>query len=451
MSVSNEHKDLTTGVVWKKLLRFALPIFSASLLQSLYGTVDLLVVGHFADSAAVSGVSTGGMTMQTLTGVVFGLTTGVTVLLGQNIGKKDGPAGARTISAALSLFILVALGLTAVITALAGPLAVVMNAPELAYDDTVTYIRICGGGIICIVLYNAISGIFRGMGDSKTPLILVGVACAVNVVGDLLFVGLCGMGTAGAAIATVIAQGVSAVCAFLLLQKKSPDPTQRTLRPKLYGHEIKKILFYGVPIAMQELLTGVSFMVILAILNSFGLTASAGVGIAERLAGLFFIIPGSMLAALSAFSAQNVGAGRRERARAAMFVSMIMTCSAGLLVFLASFWHGELLASLFSNNPDDCAAAGDYLRSYSIDCVMVGVNFSIMGYLNGNGKTGFVALQGILSAFLVRIPFSYFMSKIEGVTLFQIGFATPMATVFAIVLSVSYLAHFERKMKRMER
>ena len=145
-------------------------------------------------------------------------------------------------------------------------------------------------------------------------------------------------------------------------------------------------------------------MVILAILNSFGLTASAGVGIAERLAGLFFIIPGSMLAALSAFSAQNVGAGRRERARTAMFVSMLVTCSAGLLVFLASFWHGELLASLFSNVPEDCAAAGDYLRSYSIDCVMVGINFSIMGYLNGNGKTGFVALQGILSAFLVRIP-----------------------------------------------
>jgi len=442
--------DLTSGVVWKKLLRFAIPIFSASLLQAMYGTIDLMVVGHFADSEAVSGVSTGSMTMQTLTGVVFGLTTGVTVLLGQNIGKKDNKAGARTIAAALSLFILFAIGLTVIVTLLAGPLARVMNAPEPAYEDTVSYIRICGGGIFCIVLYNAISGVFRGMGDSKTPLILVGIACLINIVGDLLFVGVFHLGTAGAAIATVIAQGVSALCAYFLLQNKNPDPEESRLRPRLYGHEIKKILFYGVPVAMQELLTGVSFMVILAILNDFGLTASAGVGIAERLAGIFFIIPGSMLAALSAFSAQNVGAGRRDRALRAMLVSMGITCSAGLVVFLASFWHGAALASLFSKVPEDCAAAGDYLRSYSIDCVIVGINFSIMGYLNGNGKTGFVGLQGILSAFLVRIPVSYVMSKIEGVTLFQIGFATPMATVFAIVLTVSYLAYFEWKMIKIE-
>lgn len=437
--------SLTQGTVWKKLMLFALPIMGANLLQAMYGTVDLMVVGLFADAAQVSAVSTGSMTMQTITGMITGLTMGCTVQLGHVIGMKDHRAASRTVASSLALFIALGLALAGVIVAAASPIASVMNAPAEAMESTTGYIRICGAGVIAIVLFNAISGMFRGIGDSRTPLILMGVACVVNILGDLLLVGACHMGSAGAAAATIAAQGVSVAAAALLVRKNGLGFATRRedLRPG--REETMLVLQYGLPIAAQEALTGVSFMVILAILNTFGLIASAGVGVAEKLCGLMFIIPGAMMSAVSAFSAQNIGAGQEARARQGMAVSMGVSFGMGVCMFLVSFFHGEALAGLFTPDRAVCAAAADYLRSYSLDCVIVGFNFSMMGYLNGIGRTGFVALQGILSTFLIRIPVSWLMSKLPDVTLFQVGFATPLATVFAIVITAIYLRHIQRR------
>lgn len=444
----NEHA-LTEGSVLRKLLLFTLPILGANLLQALYGTVDLMIVGLFAAASDVSAVSTGSMTMQTITGIVIGLTMGCTVLLGNSIGMKDYARASRAIGSSALLFAAVGAGLTVFIAGLAFPIAAVMNAPEEAYVQTADYIRICGMGVICIVIFNALSGIFRGIGDSETPLILMAVSCGCNIIGDLILVGGLSLGSAGAAIATVAAQGISVICALLMIRKNG------------FGFETKKeyfkptkettilILKYGIPIAAQELLTGISFMVILAILNGFGLIASAGVGVAEKICGLIFIVPGAMMAAVSAFSAQNVGAGMPDRARKGMYYGMLVTVLMGLCMFAVCFTNGAWLAHFFAKDPEVCDAAADYLKSYAIDCVIVGINFCMMGYLNGNGRTGFVALQGILSTFFVRIPVSFAMSRIEGVGIFQVGFATPLATVFAIVLTAVYMVRFEKKKNRI--
>lgn len=253
------------------------------------------------------------------------------------------------------------------------------------------------------------------------------------------------MGAAGAAVATVAAQGLSVACAFFRMKRVGFGIKIEKAEFHAAKAETIDILKYGLPIAAQEALTGVSFMVILAILNGFGLVASAGVGVAEKICALMFLVPGTVMSAVSAFSAQNVGAGLYERARKAMYFGMGFSFVIGMVVFLFSFFHGDLLAGLFTSDADVIAAAADYLRSYSLDIVIVGFNFSMMGYLNGCGKTGFVALQGILSTFLVRIPVSYFMSKMPHVTLFQVGFATPMATVFAIVITAAYLVWQEKK------
>lgn len=443
----NTH-SLTEGSVWKKLLVFALPIMGANLLQAMYGTIDLMVVGLFADASQVSAVSTGSMTMQTITGIITGLTMGSTVQLGQAIGMRDYPRASRTIASTLALFVVLGLIMAGAVAAAAVPIAEVMNAPAEALPGTVSYVRICGSGIIAIFLFNAISGLFRGMGDSRTPLILTGISCTVNIVGDLLLVGAFRMGSAGAAWATIGAQAISVGAAAIRIRRKGFgfETGRADLRPG--KAETVRILQYGLPIAAQDALTGVSFMVILAILNGFGLVASAGVGVAEKLCGLMFIIPGAMMAAVSAFSAQNIGAGQDARARQGMYVSMLVSFGIGLCMFLVSFWSGERLAGLFTSDRAVCAAAADYLRSYAVDCVIVGFNFSMMGYLNGLGRTGFVALQGILSTFLVRIPVSWMMSRIPGVTLFQVGFATPLATVFAIAFTVLYLWYLNRGKKR---
>ena len=417
----NEH-SLTEGSVWKKLLLFALPIMGANLLQAMYGTVDLMVVGLFADAAQVSAVSTGSMTMQTITGIISGLTMGCTVQLGQAIGMRDHRTASRTVASSLALFVALGLALSGVIIAAASPIA----------------------RVLFIVAYNVLGSMFRGIGDSRTPLILMGIACGANVLGDLLLVGALSLGSVGAAIATVAAQGLSVLAAALMVRRRGFgfETRREELRPA--RAETLRILRYGLPIAAQEALTGVSFMVILAILNGFGLIASAGVGVAEKLCGLMFIIPGAMMSAVSAFSAQNIGAEKPARARQGMAVSMAVSFGMGLCMFALSLFFGERLAGLFSGDAAVCAAAADYLRSYAVDCVIVGFNFSMMGYLNGMGHTGFVALQGILSTFVVRIPVSWLMSRIPGVTLFQIGFATPLATVFAIVITALYLLRLRR-------
>lgn len=434
--------SLTEGSVLKRLLLFALPILGANLLQALYGTVDLMIVGRFAEASEVSAVSTGSMTMQTITGIVSGLTMGCTVLLGNSIGIRNYKKASLAIGSSLLLFVAIGIGLPFLILACASQIAEVMNAPAEAFTQTVGYIKICGIGAICIVLFNALSGIFRGIGDSKTPLLLMLISCGANIIGDLILVGGFAMGSDGAAIATVAAQGISVLSAFGMIRRNGFgfETQKEYLKPSI--KETLQILKYGLPIAAQELLTGISFMVILAILNGFGLIESAGVGIAEKICGLMFIVPGAMMAAVSAFSAQNVGAGLQYRAKKGMFYGMAVTVGIGLVMFAVSFTNGVWLSHFFSKDLEVCIAAADYLKSYSIDCVIVGFNFCMMGYLNGNGKTGFVALQGILSTFLVRIPVSYFMSRIEGVSLFQVGFATPLATVFAIVITALYCVIF---------
>lgn len=437
-------KTLTEGPVFKKLLLFVLPILGSNLLQALYGTVDLMVVGLFTGAKEVSAVSTGSMTMQTITGIITGISMGSTIILGNAIGKKRSKEAAQTVASSLALFSLVSVFLTVGIVFSAPWIAKWMHAPQEAFSQTVLYIRVCGYGAVFIVFFNALSAIFRGIGDSKTPLLLMGISCIFNVIGDLILTGYFRMGSKGAAIATVAAQGVSVLGGIVLIFRNGFGFAYRKEDLQVKGSCISQVLRYGIPVALQELLTGISFMVILSILNAFGLVASAGVGVGEKICGIMFIVPGAMMSAVSAFSAQNVGAGYYDRAIRGMIYGIIITVSIGLGMFMVSFFHGAWLASFFSKEREVCLAAGDYLKSYSIDCVIVGFVFCMTGYLNGNGKTGFVALQGILSTFLVRIPFSYFMSKIEGVSLFQVGFATPAATIFSIVITTWYLLVFER-------
>ncbi len=430
--------SFTQGKIYTTLIAFAFPVFIAMLLQALYGTVDLLVVGRFGDATGVSAVSTGSQIMQMITGIVTGLTMGTTVLLGQRIGQKDEESAARTIGSAFCFFIVLGIAMSIITAVLSRQMAYAMQAPEKAFDKTAQYVAICGGGTVFTVLFNAAGGVFRGMGNSKLPLLLVAVACFVNIIGDIILVGIFGLDAAGAAITTVSAQAISVIAAFYIVVKKGFPFAFCKRHIRLFRSETLLILKFGLPIAAQEALTGLSFLVIIAILNGFGLIASAGVGVAEKICALIFIFPSSFMSALSAFTAQNIGAGKKERAKKALMYSAASAVSIGILMFMATFFSGARLASVFTSDTQVMAACGSYLKAYSIDCIIVGIVFSMMGYFNGCGKTLFVALQGIASTFLVRIPVSYFMSKIEGVSLFQIGFATPLASVFSVILCCSY-------------
>ena len=444
----NQRNDFTKGKILGPLLSFAMPVLFALFLQAMYGAVDLLVVGKFGTSADVSAVSTGSQIMMTITHLISGLSMGTTIFLGQKLGEGNTKMGGKIIGTSIWLFALIGIAFTVLVPVGAEVLAATMNAPVEAFSLTADYIRICGMGSIVIIAYNLIGSIFRGMGDSKTPLITVFIACICNIVGDLLLVAVFEMGTAGAAIATVFAQTVSVVISFLLICKqKLPFEFHKDyIRPQ--GDIVQKVIILGLPIALQDLLVGVSFLIILAIVNDLGLTASAGVGVAEKVCAFIMLVPSAFMQAMSAFVAQNVGAGRMDRAKKSLLYVIGVSFLFGVAMFYISFFQGDLLSAIFANEAEVIAASAEYLKSYAIDCLLTCFLFCFIGFFNGIGLTRFVMLQGIVGAFLVRVPVSFLMSKLEPVSLFKIGLATPSSTLVQIILCLICMWYVNKRMQQ---
>ena len=437
--------DFTQGKILSPLLRFAMPVLFALFLQAMYGAVDLLVVGKFAEAADVSAVSTGSQIMLTLTNLVSSFAMGMTIFLGEKIGEKKPQEAGQIVGSGLVLFLVIGIALTAFISIGAKVLAWVMHAPKEAFLLTTVYIRICGAGSVVIIAYNLIGSIFRGLGDSKTPLLTVAIACGFNIAGDLLMVAVFRLGTMGAALATVFAQLVSVMISFLLIRHKempfSLDKNMIRLNAGITG----KIFRLGAPIALQDLLVGISFLVILAIVNSLGLTESAGVGVAEKVCAFIMLVPAAFMQSMSAFVAQNRGAGKPKRAVKALKYAIGVSLIFAVTMFYISFFHGDLLSWIFAKDTDVIAASAQYLKAYAIDCLLTCFLFCFIGFFNGMELTTFVMSQGIIGAFLVRVPVSFMMSRIEPVSLFRIGLATPCSTILQILLCIGCMVYIKRK------
>ncbi len=442
--MEREH-DFTQGPILSALLRFALPVLLALLLQAMYGAVDLQVVGKFGTAADISAVSTGSQIMQTVTMVITGLAMGVTVLLGQKIGEGRPDEAGRTVGCGICLFAAVTLIVTAVMLLAAPGMAVVMQAPADAFDGTVRYVRICSAGAVFIVAYNILGSIFRGLGDSNMPLITVAIACFFNIAGDLLLVGGFGMGVAGAAVATVAAQGISVALSMVIIRRRKL-PFALTRADIRFDREITgRILRLGSPVALQDLLVSLSFLAIIAIANAMGTVASAGVGVAEKMCAFVMLVPSAYMQSMSAFVAQNIGAGREDRARRALACGIASSVAAGLLMGWAAFFHGDVLAGLFARDTAVIAAAWEYLKAYAIDCLLTSFLFCFTGYFNGCGQTVFVMVQGFAGALGVRLPMAFLMSRVSPGSLFHLGLSTPASTVVQIALCGGY---FLRRRKR---
>ena len=431
----NENQNFTTGPIYAPLIRFCLPVLLALFLQAMYSAVDLMIVGRFGGNLAdvyVSAVSTGSQIMISLTFVVTGLAMGLTVLVGEKIGAGRREEAGRIIGSGICLFAVVAVVLTLLMLIFAEGLSSLMHAPEEAFGSTVAYVAICGGGMAFITAYNLLGSIFRGIGDSKTPLLTVFIACVTNILCDLLLVAVFGMGAAGAAIATVFAQGVSVVLSLLIVRKRALPFALSRRDIRFHSGYIKKILRLGVPIALQDILVSISFLVLLAIINDIGLTESAGLGVAERVCAFIMLIPSAFMQVMSAFVAQNMGAGRLDRARRALLYGIVTSLAVGIAVGGFTFFRGDLLAAIFAKDAHIIAPAADYLKAYAIDCMLTPFLFCFMGYFNGCGNTTFVMAQGIIGAIGVRLPVSWYMSGLLPVSLFRIGLATPCSTVVQI-------------------
>jgi len=438
-------KTLTEGGILSSLLKFAFPVLCALFLQSLYGGVDLMVVGRFATTADVSAVATGSMLMQTVTMIITGFAMGITILVAGKIGERKPKEAGEVIGSGIWLFGVLAVVVTLIMVIFTDNIASLLHAPQEAFQKTCEYIRICSAGMIFIVSYNVLGAIFRGIGDSKTPLLTVCIACVCNILGDVVLCSFFDMGAAGAAYATVLSQAVSVFVSLYIISGRNMLFTfsKESLKPQknLIFSQIK----LGAPIALQEFLVGISFIIVQTIVNSINVIASAGVGVAEKLCGFIMLVPSAYMQSMAAFVAQNKGAGRMDRANKALIYGILTSLAAGAVMCSLTFFKGDALASLFSTDSEVIFAAHDYLKAYAVDTLLTAVMFCMVGYYNGIGSTMFVMIQGIVGAMAVRVPLVFLISSIEGVSLFMIGLATPGATFVQILLCAGYMIYLKKR------
>ena len=441
---SNNKTDFTQGSILKKLFWFMLPILGALILQAAYGAVDLLVVGKFGSTAGLSAVSTGSQVLNLVTFVVTQFAMGITVLIARYIGeKKTGQIG-KVLGGGVVVFTIISIGLFIFMVCFARLISVLMQAPTEAVSLTTVYVRICGSGIFFIVAYNVLAAIFRGLGDSRSPLIFVFVACIVNIVGDMLLVAGLHMDAAGAALATVLAQAVSVVCAIVMLfRKKLPFSIAKS--DFRLNKQCRKFLEIGLPLALQEFLTQLSFLALCAFVNRLGLEASSGYGVACKIVNFAMLIPSSLMQSMASFVSQNVGAGNKKRARQAMFTGIGIGAAFGCVVFCIVMFKGDVLAGCFSNDAAVIQKGFEYLKGFAPETILTAVLFSMIGYFNGNNKTLWVMIQGLTQTLLVRLPMAYIMSIQPNASLTNIGIAAPTSTVVGIVLNIIFFFHMSKK------
>ena len=429
-----KESNLLKGNILKSLISFAFPVLLALFLQAMYGAADLIIVGKFAGTFELSGVATGSQFFNMVTMVITGLSMGITILVAQAIGSNKKIKAGHGIGAGIIIFTLLAFLITISVTIFSDTLTKFMHSPPEAFKQTSSYIFICGIGTIFIVAYNVIGAVFRGIGDSKTPLITVAIACFFNIIGDLILVVIFKMGASGAAIATITAQGISVIISLIFISRKELPFSFSKKYISFNKNLSKKILTVGIPIALQELLVQFSFLFIQIIVNSMGVVESAAVGVAEKVCVFLMLVASAYMQAISAFVAQNNGAGLFERSKKALFYGIKTAFIAGIIMGSLSFFWGNHLSAFFSNEANVIIASHSYLKAYAIDCLLTAILFCFIGYFNGCSRTVFVMLQGVIGAFFIRIPAVYFISKFEKMTLFHIGLGTPISTVVQILL-----------------
>lgn len=440
-----KHQNLTQGSIFKVLIGFTLPFLFSSFMQAFYGAVDLLVVGQFSGVSAISAVNIGSQMMQIVTCFVIGISMGVTVKLGYAIGKHDTRSAARIVGSTFVLFALLALAGTPLMMSQADNMAALLHTPREAMTETIYYVRICAASLPFVIAFNVVAGILRGLGDSKTPMYFVAVACVINVAGDLLLVSVFGLGVVGAAIATAAAQFVSSVCGILyLVRHKFPFPFSLS-DIKLDRLAGKDIAVVGLPIALQDTLINLSFILLTVIANGRGLIAASAVGVVEKLIMFMFLVPSAMLSAISAITAQNVGAGKPQRAVKSAEMGALIAAVFGAAMCAVSWLFPSFLTGLFSKDAAVISAAGEYLKTYSTDCILVAFTFCINGYLCGTERSLVTFVHNTVSIFLVRIPAAYFLSLAFSESLMPMGLASPLGSVASLLILAVYFLWKRRK------
>lgn len=437
--------NLTQGSVLRNILHFSLPYLLSYFLQTLYGMADLFIIGQFEGVASTTAVSVGSQVMHMITVMIVGLAMGSTVCIGRAVGAGDRKRATAVIGNTVSLFMVVSVALMALLLALVQPIVQVMSTPEEAAAGTAAYLTICFIGISCITAYNIISSIFRGLGDSKSPMYFIAVACAANIALDYLFIGVMGLGPAGAALGTTLSQAVSVAVSLVVILKR--DTGIRLKRGDLRPQRpvLRQVLKIGIPVALQDGFIQIAFIVITIIANRRGLTDAAAVGIVEKIISFLFLVPSSMLSTVSALGAQNIGAGKHDRAAQTLRYAILIAAGFGLCISLLIQWTAQPVVGLFTTDPAVVQAGGQYIRGYIWDCIFAGIHFCFSGYFCAYGRSEISFLHNITAILLVRVAGVYLMSTLFPYNLFPMGLATAAGSILSVVICCIAFLYLKRR------
>lgn len=437
-------KNLTEGSILKNIVLFSLPYLLSYFLQTLYGMADLFLAGQFNGAAVISAVSIGSQVMHMLTVIIVGLAMGGTVLIGQAVGAKDEKRTAKVTGNTITLFLFFSVIVTIILLVSCRGIVNLVSTPPESVEQTVVYLRVCFTGIPFIVAYNIIASIYRGMGDSKSPMIFVIIACTLNIILDYIFMGLLGMKAEGAAIATVIAQAVSVIISLIaIVRTRSLKLSKSDLK---IDHKVMgDILKIGVPVACQDGFIQISFIVITIIANRRGVNVAAAVGIVEKIICFLFLIPSSMLSSISAIAAQNIGAGYQDRARHTLYAGTAIAVGIGTIFAIAFQFISHPVISLFTRDEIVVTLGTQYLKSYVTDCVLAAIHFCFSGYFTAMGKSIISFIHNSISIVLIRIPGAYLASKFWPETLFPMGCAAPLGSLLSALICVGAYLWLRKK------
>ena len=423
-------KNLTSGSVLKTVIYFSLPYLLSYFLQTLYGMADLFIIGQFGGVDGTTAVSVGSQVMHMLTVMIVGLAMGATVLIGRAVGAGDRKLAARGIGNTISLFA----GLSILLTGLL---------------RTAAYLMICFAGIPFITAYNIISSIFRGMGDSKSPMYFVAIACIINIALDYLLMGVFSLGPSGAALGTTLSQMCSVLIALVVIIKKRMFPGFRLRDLHPHKTTIASILQVGIPVAVQDGFIQVSFLVITMFANQRGLNDAAAVGIVEKLIGILFLVPSSLLSTVSALSAQNLGAGKPERARQTLRYAICITFSFGLIIAIAMQFAAGAAVSLFTDEAEVVRLGTQYMKSYVLDCMIAGIHFCCSGFFCACGLSGLSFLHNCISIVVARIPLAWLACRYFPETLYPMGLAAPIGSLISVAICLIALRWIRRHPEKL--
>lgn len=431
--------DLTKGNVTKTLMRFTLPFLLANVLHTLYGIVDLYIVGQYADATQISAVSIGTGVMMLFNCLLMGLSTGGTVAVGQMSGSRREKDLNETVSTIFTIIPLISVGMLVIGIALRVPFLRLLNCPEEAFSSADAYLSICLIGLIFTGLYNAIAAVLRGMGDSKGPTIFVSASCLCNIVGDIICVGGLQMGAAGAALATTVSQGISVLIGYIYLRRHNFPFDFRPRSFRMYKDKLRMLMHLSIPTAFQEGMTSVSFLALEAIINAMGYIAAAAAGVVDRVFNVSIVPAIAFSGAISAMVAQNTGAGEYRRARKCLRIGMALCSAVAALILVVMVLFPNQVVGCFTKETEVISQGVEYLTYYRYDCLFCAIAFCLNGYINGTGHTRWTMVVNIVSSLCVRLPVMWALSRMAGATLRQIGLGFPSASLVQMALGLLFL------------